>query len=56
VKDQLATYELLDDAKREQIKARIDQLLASIENEPKSTGWKMRAAVGTSRIWYTEIE
>jgi hypothetical protein len=56
VKDRLATYEPFDDSQHEQIKARIDQLLTSIENEPKSTGWRMRATIGTSRIWYTEIE
>jgi len=55
-KDHLAMYEAFDNSQREQIAATIDRLLASIENEPKSTGWKMRARVGPRKIWYNEVE
>jgi len=30
--------------------------LARIEEEPKSTGWKMRARVGTKKKWYTDVD
>jgi len=55
-RDRLVTYEAFDNSQREQIAATIDRLLASIENEPKSTGWKMRARVGPRKTWYNEVE
>jgi hypothetical protein len=36
--------------------AKIDQLLERIENEPKTTGWKMRARVGPKKKWYRDVE
>jgi hypothetical protein len=33
----------------------VDKLLAMIENQPKSMGWKMRSRVGTKQKWYTEV-
>jgi hypothetical protein len=56
VKDRLAAYDALDSSQREQTASRIDRLLASIENEPKSASWRMRASIGPRRIWYNEIE
>jgi hypothetical protein len=38
------------------IKLKIDYLIEAIENEPKSAGWKMRAAVGTKKKWYRDVE
>jgi hypothetical protein len=37
------------------INSKIDQLLASIENEPKNSKWKFRARVGTRKKWYNEV-
>jgi hypothetical protein len=42
----------LSDGHREQIEARFDQLLARVEAEPKSRGWKLRAKVGERKRWY----
>lgn len=33
-----------------------DQLVERIERESKTTGWKMRARVGTKRKWYRDVE
>lgn len=38
------------------IEDRIDSLLRSIEETPKTYRWKARAKIGTRKIWYNEIE
>lgn len=38
------------------IKERIDKLLQMIESEPKSMKWKLRAKIGTKKMWYEEVE
>lgn len=35
---------------------KIDKLLNVIENEPKSTSWKVRARTGTKKKWYQDVE
>jgi hypothetical protein len=35
---------------------KIDKLLNAIENEPKSTSWKMRARTGPRKKWYQDVE
>ncbi|HEY1596187.1 MAG TPA: nucleotidyltransferase family protein [Thermoleophilaceae bacterium] len=42
----------LDAADRDRISGRFDELLARIEEEPKSRGWKLRAKVGERKRWY----
>ncbi|MDZ4736709.1 MAG: hypothetical protein SGJ07_10220 [Rhodospirillaceae bacterium] len=37
------------------IRSRIDQILTAIENAPKSFGWKIRAKIGTRKLWYQEV-
>jgi hypothetical protein len=37
---------------RERIAQRFDELLARIEAEPKSRGWRLRAKVGDRKRWY----
>lgn len=41
---------------REAVAARLDELEARIEAEPKSARWKMRARVGPRKRWYQEVE
>jgi hypothetical protein len=41
---------------KEDVRNKIDELLARIEEEPKNVGWKMRARVGTRKLWYQEVE
>ena len=42
----------LPDHKRSQIKERLGQLLARIEDAPKSRGWRMRDRIGERKRWY----
>ncbi|HWD68773.1 MAG TPA: hypothetical protein VG293_01190 [Solirubrobacteraceae bacterium] len=44
-------YALPED-KKSQIKDRLSRLLARIEAEPKSRGWKMRDRIGERKRWY----
>ena len=37
------------------IRSRIEELMQAIERAPKSTGWKLRARVGTRVKWYQEV-
>jgi hypothetical protein len=52
----LTKYETLTEEQRSIVSSRIQQLLQAIENVPKSLRWKLRARVGTSKIWYNEVE
>ncbi len=42
----------LSEAERDALRERIDHLLARIEDEPKSRGWKLRARIGERKRWY----
>lgn len=37
------------------VQTRINDLLKVIDDAPKTLGWKMRAKIGTRRIWYQEV-
>jgi hypothetical protein len=41
---------------KQDLTSKVDALLAIIEDESKSTGWKMRAVMGTKRRWYNPVE
>jgi len=56
VKDFLPEFKALSDSDRGDVASKVDKLLAYIEKESKSFGWKMRARVGPSKKWYTEVE
>ena len=45
----------LDAAQRAAIGAKADQLLETIEAEPKSGRWKRRQKVGAKKPWYNEV-
>lgn len=46
----------IDEDGRKLVAERIDKLQAMIEERPKSLGWKMRAKIGTKKIWYNPVE
>ena len=48
-------YNWLDTEDREVIQDRIKELLDIINNQPKSTAWKLRNQIGDRVKWYTEI-
>jgi hypothetical protein len=56
VQEFLREYKGLTETDRQDIKSKIEKLLKTIEDEPKSFKWKMRAKIGTSKRWYTEVE
>lgn len=59
VKDYSAKYKKegkLSEDDQTNVSTKIDELIDAIEKEPKSLGWKIRARVGTSKKWYTEVE
>lgn len=56
IRSLLKEYPTLIEADKEFIENKIDNLLAIIEKEPKSFGWKMRAKIGTKKAWYRKVE
>jgi len=52
----LLKYSNLTAEQRDILSSRIQKLLKSIEDTPKSLGWKFRAKVGPSKKWYNEVE
>jgi len=48
-------YEWLEPADREIIVERINELLAIIQKEPKTTAWNLRSKVGDKVKWYKEV-
>jgi hypothetical protein len=54
-REAVGEYELSPD-ERQALIERIDQLSERIEQEPKSTKWKMRDKVGDRKKWYQEPE
>jgi hypothetical protein len=41
---------------RDIVTSRIDTMLSTIENQPKSFRWRMRSRIGTSQKWYTQVD
>jgi hypothetical protein len=56
VTDMVNSFSELKDADKTDIKGKIEKTLQSIEDEPKTFSWKMRARVGPSKKWYREVE
>ena len=52
---QAADYGGLDDGGWEIVGERVKQLQRAIEEEPKSTKWKIRARIGPRKRWYQEV-
>jgi len=46
----------LNEAEKSDITSKISKLLEVIENEPKTTGWKMRSTIGAKKRWYEPVE
>lgn len=55
VPEHIAEFPAITKEEGDIIRARIADLLDVIEAAPKSLKWKMRAKVGTRRIWYQEV-
>ena len=46
----------LNETEKSDITSKISKLLEVIENEPKTTGWKMRSMIGAKKRWYEPVE
>lgn len=55
VPDYISEFPSITDEQGETIRSRIGSLLQTIEDAPKSLKWKIRAKIGTRRIWYQEV-
>lgn len=51
----LAEYRSLGDEQVETIRRRVQELEQTIEEEPKSTRWKLRARIGPRARWYQDV-
>jgi len=52
----LPKMENINDEERADITSKVDKLLNYIEDEPKTNGWKLRAIVGSRKVWYQHVE
>ena len=46
----------LTETEKQDLASKIDKLLRTIDDKPKSTGWKMRSVMGVKRRWYNPVE
>ena len=46
----------LNETEKSDIASKISKLLERIDNEPKTTGWKMRSTIGARKKWYETVE
>jgi hypothetical protein len=51
-----ASFDALPPQDREVVSHRVGELLRLIDEKPKTTGWKVRAKVGTRKQWYRKVE
>ncbi len=56
VEDRLNLYPELTAEDREDVSRKIQQLLAILEDAPKTLAWKLRARVGPKTKWYKDVE
>jgi hypothetical protein len=49
-------YEVLDSEQREHIASKVRSAIETIESEPKSVAWRLRARVGDRVRWYKEVD
>ena len=56
LKEYSATLEALSPDDKADLSSKMDLLLKMIDEEPKSTGWKMRSTIGAKKRWYNPVE
>ena len=56
LKEHAAATESLSPEDRQDLISKADLLLKMIDEEPKSSGWKMRSMVGAKKQWYHPVE
>ena len=56
LKEYSTTLEALSADDKADLGSKIDILVKMIDEEPKSTGWKMRSTIGAKKRWYNPVE
>jgi alkyl sulfatase BDS1-like metallo-beta-lactamase superfamily hydrolase len=56
IQEYLQNFDMLTPEEKATVDKRIAVMLEAFEAAPKSMKWKMRAKIGPSRKWYTEVE
>jgi hypothetical protein len=56
IRENLQNFDVLPADEKATVNNRITAMLESFEAIPKSMKWKLRAKVGPSRKWYTEVQ
>jgi hypothetical protein len=56
IKERLPKYPRLSEEDAKNVSMKIDSLLQTIENKPKSSSWKIRAKIGARKQWYEDVE
>jgi hypothetical protein len=56
IRSSLDSYNVIGAADREVIGRRISELLAYLEEQPKTLKWKSRGIIGTKVRWYNEVD
>lgn len=56
VKNYLQNYEQLKSDDKSDVATKIDKIIETVEKEPKSLSWKMRARIGPSVKWYRDVD
>jgi hypothetical protein len=55
VPDYISEFAAITPAEGDIIRAKVNEIQEAIEAAPKSFKWKVRAKVGTRKIWYQEV-
>lgn len=56
VRTLMEDFKVLSDQDKQIVRDRIDKMLSYFEDTPKSSSWKLRAKVGTSKKWYRDVD
>jgi len=51
-----STFNVMSASYKDHVKQKLDKMLKVIEEYPKTLKWRMRARIGTKKIWYQEVE
>ena len=56
IKKFVPDYVAINEKDRDDVVSKADRILQTLHGSPKSMKWKMRARIGPSKKWYTEVE
>ena len=56
VRKAVQTFEKLSEEDKKDVSSKITALRAWIDNEPKTSGWKIRSQIGEKKKWYRDVD